>query len=71
MPHHTPLLSTIVAGLVLAFIFGALAQRIRISLLVGYLAGRHPDRYEGRRIHQAGLIESSAPDMCHGTRAFT
>ncbi|MDB5602359.1 MAG: Kef family transporter [Xanthobacteraceae bacterium] len=34
-------------------------------------AGQHPDRYEGRRIHQAGLIESSAPDMCHGTRAFT
>ena len=38
MPHHTPLLSTIVAGLVLAFIFGALAQRVRISPLVGYLA---------------------------------
>jgi CPA2 family monovalent cation:H+ antiporter-2 len=38
MPHHTPLISTVVAGLVLAFIFGALAQRIRISPLVGYLA---------------------------------
>ncbi len=37
MPHHTPLISTIVVGLVLAFIFGALAQRIRISPLVGYL----------------------------------
>ena len=37
MPHHTPLISTIVVGLVLAFILGALAQRIRVSPLVGYL----------------------------------
>ncbi len=37
MPHHTPLISTIVAGLVLAFAFGALAQRLRFSPLVGYL----------------------------------
>ncbi|MBA4790045.1 MAG: Kef family K(+) transporter [Rhizobiales bacterium] len=37
MPHDTPLISTIVGALVLAFIFGALAQRMRISPLVGYL----------------------------------
>ncbi|MET0742268.1 MAG: YbaL family putative K(+) efflux transporter [Microvirga sp.] len=37
MPHHTPLISTIVVGLVLAFILGALAHRIKISPLVGYL----------------------------------
>ena len=37
MPHHTPLIATIVAGLGIAFIFGALAQRFRISPLVGYL----------------------------------
>jgi len=37
MPHHMPLISTIVSGLVLAFVFGALANRIRISPLVGYL----------------------------------
>lgn len=37
MPHHTPLISTIVVGLVLAFALGALAHRIRISPLVGYL----------------------------------
>ena len=37
MPHHTPLISTIVVGLVLAFILGALANRLRISPLVGYL----------------------------------
>jgi CPA2 family monovalent cation:H+ antiporter-2 len=37
MPHHTPLIATLVGGLVLAFILGALAQRIRISPLVGYL----------------------------------
>jgi len=38
MPHHTPLISTIVVALVLAFIFGVLAQRLRFSPLVGYLA---------------------------------
>ena len=37
MPHHTPLISTIVLGLVLAFILAAVAQRFRISPLVGYL----------------------------------
>jgi CPA2 family monovalent cation:H+ antiporter-2 len=37
MHHDTPLISTLVTGLVLAFILGALAQRIRISPLVGYL----------------------------------
>ena len=36
MPH-TPLVSTIVVGLVLAFALGALAHRLRVSPLVGYL----------------------------------
>lgn len=38
MPHVTPLIGTIVGGLVLAFLLGALAFRLRISPLVGYLA---------------------------------
>lgn len=37
MPHHTPLIATIIGGLVLAFILGAMAHRIRVSPLVGYL----------------------------------
>jgi monovalent cation:H+ antiporter-2, CPA2 family len=37
MPHHTPLVSTIVVGLVLAFAFGAVAHRFKASPLVGYL----------------------------------
>jgi CPA2 family monovalent cation:H+ antiporter-2 len=37
MPHDTPLISTVVVGLVLAFVFGAVAQRLRTSPLVGYL----------------------------------
>lgn len=37
MPHHTPLITTIVGGLVLAFIFGTLANRLRMPPLVGYL----------------------------------
>ncbi len=35
--HHTPLLTTLAVGFVLAFILGALANRLRISPLVGYL----------------------------------
>ena len=37
MPHDTPLIATIVAGLGLAFVFGAIASRLRIPPLVGYL----------------------------------
>ena len=37
MLHHTPLIATIVAGLVLAFILGAIANRLRLPPLVGYL----------------------------------
>jgi len=37
MHHDTPLIATIVAGLGLAFVFGAIAQRLRIPPLVGYL----------------------------------
>ncbi|HET8882231.1 MAG TPA: YbaL family putative K(+) efflux transporter [Solimonas sp.] len=39
MPHTTPLIATIVGGLVLAFVFGAIAQRLRLPPLVGYLIG--------------------------------
>ncbi|WP_198377277.1 cation:proton antiporter, partial [Neoroseomonas rubea] len=35
--HQTPLIATIVVGLVLAFALGLLAQRLRVSPLVGYL----------------------------------
>ena len=37
MHHDTPLITTIVAGLVLAFIFGMIANRFRLPPLVGYL----------------------------------
>src|SRR5688572_26846918 len=37
MAHHTPLIATIVIGLAMAFICGALAHRLRLSPLVGYL----------------------------------
>ncbi|WP_431321386.1 YbaL family putative K(+) efflux transporter [Rhizobium sp. YTU87027] len=50
MPHDTPLISTIVGGLVLAFLLGALAHRLRLPPLVGYLvagvlAGPHTPGY--------------------------
>jgi CPA2 family monovalent cation:H+ antiporter-2 len=35
MPH--PLIATIVLGIVLAYVFGAIANRLRVSPLVGYL----------------------------------
>ncbi|WP_119269942.1 YbaL family putative K(+) efflux transporter [Taklimakanibacter deserti] len=37
MPHETPLIATIVIGLGLAFILGAIANRFKIPPLVGYL----------------------------------
>jgi CPA2 family monovalent cation:H+ antiporter-2 len=37
MPHDTPLIATIAIGLALAFVFGLLAQRLRLPPIVGYL----------------------------------
>lgn len=37
MPHETSLIATIVAGIGIAFVLGALAQRIKVSPLAGYL----------------------------------
>src|SRR5688572_28292078 len=37
MDHSTPLIATIVGALGLAFLFGALASRLRMSPIVGYL----------------------------------
>lgn len=37
MHHDTPLIGTIVAGLVVAFLLGAIAQRLRVSPMAGYL----------------------------------
>ena len=37
MPHHTSLIALLCVGFVLAFLFGALAKRLKLSPLVGYL----------------------------------
>ncbi|WP_323148290.1 YbaL family putative K(+) efflux transporter [Pseudomonas oryzihabitans] len=37
MSHHTPLISTLAIGLVLAFVFGTLATRLRLPPIAGYL----------------------------------
>jgi len=37
MPHAAPLIATIVGGLGLAFVFGTVADRLRVSPLIGYL----------------------------------
>jgi CPA2 family monovalent cation:H+ antiporter-2 len=37
MPHHTPLIATLAAALVLAYVAGMLALRLRLSPIVGYL----------------------------------
>jgi CPA2 family monovalent cation:H+ antiporter-2 len=37
MPHYTPLITTIVAALTLAWVFAAVAQRLKLPPLVGYL----------------------------------
>ena len=44
MPHADSLILTLVGGFVLAFVFGMLANRLKLSPLVGYLvAGSHFD----------------------------
>jgi monovalent cation:H+ antiporter-2, CPA2 family len=37
LPHETPLISILVAGFGLAFVFGLLAQRLKLPLIAGYL----------------------------------
>ena len=37
MPHAAPLIATIVGGIGLAFVFGTVADRLRVSPLIGYL----------------------------------
>jgi monovalent cation:H+ antiporter-2, CPA2 family len=37
MVHHTPLIGTIVAGLVIAFVLGSLAHRLKMPPIAGYL----------------------------------
>ena len=37
MPHHTPLIMTLVSAFVLAYVAGMFAQRLRIPPIVGYL----------------------------------
>lgn len=37
MEHHTPLIATVVIGLSLAFFLGAIAQRLKVSPIAGYL----------------------------------
>ena len=37
MPHYTPLITTIVAALTLAWVFAAIAHRVKLPPLVGYL----------------------------------
>jgi CPA2 family monovalent cation:H+ antiporter-2 len=66
MPHETPLISTLVAGFVFAFILGALANRLKMPPLVGYLiagilVGPHTpgfvaDRSLGAELSEIGVI---------------
>jgi CPA2 family monovalent cation:H+ antiporter-2 len=37
MPHYTPLITTIVAALTLAWAFAAVAHKVKLPPLVGYL----------------------------------
>jgi monovalent cation:H+ antiporter-2, CPA2 family len=37
MTHYTPIVATITAGLVLAFVFGAIANRLKLPTTIGYL----------------------------------
>jgi CPA2 family monovalent cation:H+ antiporter-2 len=59
--HHTPLIATIAAGLVLAFVFGLAAHRFRIQPLVGYLlAGVAVGPFTPGFVADAGLAHELA-----------
>ncbi|MFB0873406.1 MULTISPECIES: YbaL family putative K(+) efflux transporter [unclassified Sphingobium] len=61
MPHHTPLIGTIVAGLVVAFLMGSIAHRLKLSPLVGYLiAGIMVGPFTPGFVADAGLANELA-----------
>src|SRR4051812_17518924 len=62
MPEHqTPLITMIAAGLMLAYVFGLLAHRLRIQPLVGYLvAGVAVGPFSPRFISDAALATELA-----------
>ena len=61
MPHDTNLISTIVVGLVLAFVLGAVATRFRQPPLVGYLlAGVLVGPYSPGFVADRALVEQLA-----------
>ncbi len=61
MPHDTSLLTTVVMGLVLAFVGGFIASRLRLPPLVGYLlAGVAVGPFTPGFVSDAGLAEQLA-----------
>ncbi|MET0934378.1 MAG: cation:proton antiporter, partial [Luteibacter sp.] len=61
MHDATPLIATIVGGLVLAFIFGAIANRLRLPVLAGYLvAGVVAGPFTPGYVADAGIAQELA-----------
>ncbi|MGK6356438.1 YbaL family putative K(+) efflux transporter [Sphingomonas sp. DT-207] len=61
MMHHTPLIATIVAGLVAAFVMGAIAHRLKVSPIAGYLlAGVVVGPFTPGYVADAGLANELA-----------
>ena len=58
MQHATPLIAMIVAGLVLAFVFSALAVRLRVSPLVGYVLDKFEQERSEVYIYDLAVAES-------------
>jgi len=67
--HQTPLIATIVAGLMLAYVFGLLAHRLRLQPIVGYLvAGVVVGKPRAQLVaeRQLGLAESQVHQLSFG-----
>ncbi|MGE4432157.1 MAG: YbaL family putative K(+) efflux transporter [Sphingobium sp.] len=61
MEHHYPLIGTIVGGLVVAFLMGALAHRLKVSPIAGYLlAGVMVGPFTPGYVADAGLANELA-----------
>src|ERR1044071_9935038 len=66
MPHQTPLLTTMAAAFAAAFVLGVVAQKLRLSPIVGYLLagiaiGPHTPGFAGdlpiaRELAEVGVV---------------
>ena len=61
MPHYTPLITTIVAALTLAWAFAAVAHKVKLPPLVGYLLAGIVIARSRRAMSPTRILRTSSP----------